>query len=230
VVSLKLISTKPRCHRQWRIRAGSLPSPTFKFVPAPLPRGKADVGLCLPCRSEGKRRRLMTSVVKVFRNPMNPYTTAAMLVLSLRRYIATTLLPLKMATATEVEDDITITGRYLLQHSASHDFVMVLVLVLLTSRCRQHTSPFREHDSTTIGLLFDGPRATLTYFKDGVCLGPAFTGIDTNQKLYPAICSTGLYYSTVAAHSSTGEHQRGHFCKFTSTSVNYSCSPTVHRL
>ena len=63
---------------------------------------------------------------------------------------------------------------------------------LLSGRCRQYTSAFREHDSTTVGLLFDGPRATLTYFKDGVCLGAAFTGIDTRQTLYPAICSTGL--------------------------------------
>jgi len=59
-------------------------------------------------------------------------------------------------------------------------------------RCRQYTSAFRENDSTTVGLLFDGPRATLSFFKDGVCLGPAFTGIDTRQTLYPAICSTGI--------------------------------------
>jgi len=30
--------------------------------------------------------------------------------------------------------------------------------------------------ATTIGLYFDGPAGTLTYFKDGEDLGVAFTG------------------------------------------------------
>lgn len=33
---------------------------------------------------------------------------------------------------------------------------------------------FKENLATTIGLLFDGIDGTLTYYKDGVCLGVAF--------------------------------------------------------
>ena len=36
-----------------------------------------------------------------------------------------------------------------------------------------------------------GVAGTLTYFKDGVCLGVAFTGLqDVKDQLYPIVCST----------------------------------------
>lgn len=55
----------------------------------------------------------------------------------------------------------------------------------------QFTKPFPENKPTTIGLLFDAGQGTLTYFKDGLCLGVAFKGLDTiTQKLYPVVCST----------------------------------------
>jgi len=60
--------------------------------------------------------------------------------------------------------------------------------------------------------MFDGPRATLTYFKDGLCLGPAFTDIDTRQTLYPAVCSTGMQPDS-----------------FSSSSSSYSSSSSPHR-
>ncbi len=46
--------------------------------------------------------------------------------------------------------------------------------------------------ATTIGLYFDGPNGTLTYYKDGASLGVAFTGLDkaTKEPLYPVVCST----------------------------------------
>lgn len=56
---------------------------------------------------------------------------------------------------------------------------------------RQYTKPFKENEATTVGMLFDGHRGTLSYFKDGVALGIAFSGLDqVNDNLYPIICST----------------------------------------
>ena len=58
-------------------------------------------------------------------------------------------------------------------------------------RARPYTRPFRENVATTIGIYFDGKEGTLTYFKDGVSLGVAFTGLDRVQEpLYPMVCST----------------------------------------
>lgn len=53
------------------------------------------------------------------------------------------------------------------------------------------TDPFPEKQATTIGLLFDGVKGTLTYYKDGRCLGEAFTGLNSSStELYPFVCST----------------------------------------
>lgn len=40
-----------------------------------------------------------------------------------------------------------------------------------------YTKRFRENHPTQIGVLFDGIEGTLTYFKDGKCLGVAFRGL-----------------------------------------------------
>lgn len=54
-----------------------------------------------------------------------------------------------------------------------------------------YTKPFRENESTTIGILFDGVEGTITYYKDRKCLGVAFRGLnDVKEPLYPIICST----------------------------------------
>ena len=37
---------------------------------------------------------------------------------------------------------------------------------------------FKENEATRIGILFDGILGTLTYYKDGVCLGVAFRGLN----------------------------------------------------
>jgi SPRY domain-containing SOCS box protein 3 len=59
------------------------------------------------------------------------------------------------------------------------------------SNHKQYTKSFKENVSTTIGLYFDGFAGTLTYYKDGVSLGVAFTGLaDIKDPLYPIICST----------------------------------------
>lgn len=56
---------------------------------------------------------------------------------------------------------------------------------------RQFTKPFRENEATSIGLLFDGIKGTLTYYRDGINLGVAFTDLHlVKDELYPIICST----------------------------------------
>jgi SPRY domain-containing SOCS box protein 3 len=64
-------------------------------------------------------------------------------------------------------------------------------LIWHNGKWRQYTKGFRENESTTIGMLFDGFQGTLTYFKDSICLGVAFTGLNrVQQELYPIVCST----------------------------------------
>ncbi|KAB0797427.1 hypothetical protein PPYR_08421 [Photinus pyralis] len=54
-----------------------------------------------------------------------------------------------------------------------------------------YTKPFRENEATVIGILFDGVDGTLTFYKDGKCLGIAFRGLhEVKQSLYPMVCST----------------------------------------
>lgn len=58
-------------------------------------------------------------------------------------------------------------------------------------RWYHYTKPFRENEATLIGILFDGIAGTLTYYKDGRCLGVAFRGLqEVKEPLYPIICST----------------------------------------
>merc|ERR1719350_1160971 len=45
-------------------------------------------------------------------------------------------------------------------------------------RNKQYIKPFRENIATSIGLFFDGVSGTLTYYKDGQCLGTAFTSLN----------------------------------------------------
>lgn len=53
------------------------------------------------------------------------------------------------------------------------------------------TKRFTENQATKIGLLFDGVNGTLTYYKDGRCLGIAFRGLNEIQEpLYPIVTST----------------------------------------
>uniref|UniRef100_A0A182QAM5 SPRY domain-containing SOCS box protein 3 n=1 Tax=Anopheles farauti TaxID=69004 RepID=A0A182QAM5_9DIPT len=56
---------------------------------------------------------------------------------------------------------------------------------------RNYTKRFKENQPTKIGLLFDGIAGTLTYYKDDVCLGVAFRGLnEVREPLYPVVCST----------------------------------------
>ncbi|XP_071494888.1 SPRY domain-containing SOCS box protein 3-like [Diadema setosum] len=53
------------------------------------------------------------------------------------------------------------------------------------------TSPFSEDAPTIVGILFDGPKGTLTFYKDRLLLGEAFKGInELEDELYPIVCST----------------------------------------
>ncbi|XP_040570031.1 SPRY domain-containing SOCS box protein 3 [Lepeophtheirus salmonis] len=56
---------------------------------------------------------------------------------------------------------------------------------------RLYTKPFEENVPTTIGVYFDGIEGVLTFYKDRVNLGIAFTNLNYIQEpLYPIICST----------------------------------------
>lgn len=54
-----------------------------------------------------------------------------------------------------------------------------------------YTKRFKENLPTTVGILFDGIAGTLTFYKDRVCLGVAFRGLNKiKEPLYPIVCST----------------------------------------
>ncbi|XP_063701997.1 SPRY domain-containing SOCS box protein 3 [Culicoides brevitarsis] len=56
---------------------------------------------------------------------------------------------------------------------------------------RTYTKRFKENEATTVGILFDGIAGTMTYYKDGQCLGVAFRGLnEVRDSLYPIVCST----------------------------------------
>ena len=60
-------------------------------------------------------------------------------------------------------------------------------------RSKQYVKPFVENIATTVGLYFDGVSGSLTFFKDKVCLGVAFTGLqEVKEPLFPIICSTAV--------------------------------------
>ncbi|XP_019893342.2 SPRY domain-containing SOCS box protein 3 [Musca domestica] len=54
-----------------------------------------------------------------------------------------------------------------------------------------YTDRFKENQPTVVGILFDGIAGTLTYYKDGECLGVAYRGLYAiKEPLYPIVCST----------------------------------------
>ena len=60
-------------------------------------------------------------------------------------------------------------------------------------RCRQYVEPFRKNVATVVGLYFDGVTGCLTFFKDNICLGVAFTGLqEVTEPIYPIVCSTAF--------------------------------------
>lgn len=64
------------------------------------------------------------------------------------------------------------------------------------------TKRFVENQATKIGLLFDGVNGTLTYYKDGKCLGVAFRGLnEIKEPLYPIITSTAAKTEMVVAEA-----------------------------
>ncbi|KAL3868904.1 hypothetical protein ACJMK2_041659 [Sinanodonta woodiana] len=64
-------------------------------------------------------------------------------------------------------------------------------LIWHNAKCRQYCKPFRENESTVIGILFDWNNGTLSYYKDGEDMGVAFAGLNRCQdSLYPIVCST----------------------------------------
>ena len=83
-------------------------------------------------------------------------------------------------------------GLRFLKFYQTHFFYVSMFMIIYD------VQPFRENIATTIGLYFDGVAGTLTYYKDGACLGVAFTGLqDVTEPLYPIVCSTA---------AKTGQH------------------------
>ena len=59
-------------------------------------------------------------------------------------------------------------------------------------RHRPYTKSFRKIPTFIIGIYFGGLAGTLTYYKDGVSLGIAFTGLqNVTEQLYPIVGSGG---------------------------------------
>jgi len=54
----------------------------------------------------------------------------------------------------------------------------------------QFTVSFKERESAVVGLLFNGPEKTLSYFLNNEPLGVAFRDIDLKNPLYPMVSST----------------------------------------
>lgn len=60
-----------------------------------------------------------------------------------------------------------------------------------------YTKRFKENTPTTIGILFNGIEGTLTYYKDGVCLGVAFSGLDKVSFSFYLCCFVVCFYGCV---------------------------------
>ncbi|XP_014248161.1 SPRY domain-containing SOCS box protein 3 [Cimex lectularius] len=64
-------------------------------------------------------------------------------------------------------------------------------LVFHSGKWAYFTKPFKENEPTTVGILFDGIAGTITFYKDGKCLGVAFKNLHkVTKNLYPIISST----------------------------------------
>lgn len=79
---------------------------------------------------------------------------------------------------------------------------------------RHYTKAFRENEATTIGLLLDLEQGTLTYYKDGINLGIAFTGLDkVEDELYPVISSTAAKTEMTLGVTLRGFHDLQDRCR-----------------
>lgn len=66
----------------------------------------------------------------------------------------------------------------------------------------RYTKRFIENQPTKIGIFFDGINGTLTYYKDGKCLGTAFRGLHKiDKKLYPFAISTAAKTEMVVTNT-----------------------------
>lgn len=87
----------------------------------------------------------------------------------------------------------------------------------------RYTKCFKENQATTVGLLFDGIDGTLTYYKDGQCLGVAFRGLNKiHEPIYPIVCSTAAKTEMILAETrrdfvNLQDRCRAEICKLIST-------------
>lgn len=104
-------------------------------------------------------------------------------------------------------------------------------------KARLYTKPFPENVCTTVGLLLDRNCGTLTYFKDGRCLGVAFTGLDQDHVpvLYPSVCSTAAktqmtLTSAVRSFSSLQDRCRAAIVAHLRSQKDLACLPLPYTL
>lgn len=71
---------------------------------------------------------------------------------------------------------------------------------------KQFCNRFKENEATKIGILFDGIAGTLTYYKDDVCLGVAFRGL--NEVRIPRVrhFMKRIYYVLLARNNKFNTH------------------------
>ncbi len=76
-----------------------------------------------------------------------------------------------------------------------------------------------------IGILFDWFAGTLTYYKDGICLGIAFTGLqDIHDEIYPVVSSTAAKTEMTLGVTLRGFNDLQDRCRTTiMTSLKYDC-------
>ena len=70
-------------------------------------------------------------------------------------------------------------------------FLIPIGLLWHNGESCEYAEPFKLGTPTTIGILFDGTIGTLTYYKDGIDLGVAFSNLGKiTDQLYPIISSS----------------------------------------
>jgi SPRY domain-containing SOCS box protein 3 len=57
---------------------------------------------------------------------------------------------------------------------------------------KQFCNRFKENEATKIGILYDGIAGTLTYYKDDICLGVAFRGLN-DVRITPYLSGNSIF-------------------------------------
>lgn len=81
-------------------------------------------------------------------------------------------------------------------------------------RWRHYCRAFRENEPTVMGVLYDGTHGTLAFYKDGVGLGMAFTGLHMlDEDVFPIVCSTAAKTEMTLGVALRGFHSLQDRCR-----------------